>query len=154
MYTSKHLHKPLTAAVLLTLLLVSGCSSEVTPAQPVAGQVRVNGQPAQGLQVVFHAQQDQPEVYLRPSGKTGPDGRFVLTSVHPSDGALPGRYLISLTWRAPSGSGTEGLLGGGVPDAFAADRFRGRYSNPQTSGLSFDVIAGRNTVPPIDLQLP
>jgi hypothetical protein len=132
----------------------SGCSAEITVTQPVAGEVRVNGQPVQGVQVVFHAQQEQAEIYLRPSAKTGPDGGFVLSSVNPSDGALPGRYRITLTWRAPTEPGTGGLLGGGVPDAVAADRLWGRYSNPQTSGLSFEVVDGLNTVPPIDVQVP
>jgi len=48
----------------------------------------------------------------------------------------------------------QGLLGGGVPDAGAVDHFGGRHSNPQTSGLSSDVVDGRNAVPPIDVQLP
>jgi len=38
--------------------------------------------------------------------------------------------------------------------AVAVDRFRGRYSDPQTSGLSFEVVDGLNTVPPIDVQVP
>ncbi|MFM7832622.1 MAG: hypothetical protein ACKPJD_12575 [Planctomycetaceae bacterium] len=158
MYPVINLPKPMPGPVLFALLSMSvffsGCSAEITVTQPVAGEVRVNGQPVQGVQVVFHAQQEQAEIYLRPSAKTGPDGRFVLSSANPSDGALPGRYRITLTWRAPTGPGTGGLLGGGVPDAVAADRFRGRYSNPQTSGLSFEVVDGLNTVPPIDVQVP
>lgn len=141
-----------TAATLLQAC--AGCFSGASLTFPVEGLVTVNGQPAPGVNIVFHVQQEQPEIYSRPSAKSGPDGRFRLTSCSPGDGALPGRYLITLTRRTPSIESPGGVLGGGAPDTVLADQFLGRYENPQTSGFSFEVRNTRNVVPSIDLKLP
>lgn len=151
---SNNLNAFSAGAVVAMLLACAGCFSTTSVTSPVEGLVTVNGEPAAGVSIVFHAQQEQPEIYSRPSAKSGSDGRFRLTSVSSGDGAMPGRYLITLTCRVPPAESAGGLLGGGVPDSVPADQFQGRYANPQTSGFSFEVRDTHNIVPPIDLRLP
>lgn len=148
------LYASIVIAPVAVLLAVAGCSSDTSLTYPVEGLVTVNGQPASGVNIVFHSQPEQSESFCRPSARSDADGRFRLTSFSAGDGAMPGRYLISITRRVSATDSSGGLLGGGVPDAVATDQFRGRYANPQTSGFGFEVSRTKNTVPTIDLQLP
>lgn len=134
----------------LSLVPIAGCSdSGRVSVYPVHGQVMHQGRPAEGAEVVFHAADPaavSPDVPI-PRGTVRSDGTFELTSYESGDGAPAGTYDVTVIWRAstadpnadPESSGEE------------ADRLRGRYANPDTSGLTATVLEGETRLEPFDL---
>lgn len=75
------------------LLLVTGCGgSGSPPTGRVTGVVTFRGQPVEGAQVTFFAQQGRPG-----SGVTDAKGRFVLSTFGSHDGALPGEHVVVIS---------------------------------------------------------
>jgi hypothetical protein len=74
-----------------------GCGGNISAPRtaPVSGIVMVKGKPVAGVKVTFHPQFDMGKVKFTPSGETGKDGRFTLSTAAPSDGAPPGDYLVT-----------------------------------------------------------
>ena len=76
-----------------TSSLAVGCfSSTLTPPEtvPVAGAVICEGKPVPGVRVKFHPQFDMGKVQFVPYGETGEDGKFVLNTGAPGNGAPRG----------------------------------------------------------------
>jgi hypothetical protein len=99
----------------------------------VRGAVTFEGTPTPGAEVVFTP--------LNKSGKRGAsaargrveaDGGFRLTSFKAFDGAEPGEYRVTVTWRGPADA--EGKFG--------PNRLPARYADRERSGLSATVTAG------------
>lgn len=134
--------------------LPAGCGGNAgVPVYPVSGSIHFKGKPAEGVRVIFHPETAAVpgKPVLRPSGETGADGGFYLTSREPKDGAPVGKYRVTLTWRKAAGTAGPLGMGGGEARESGADQFGGRYAEPTTSGLEFEVREGENTVPKFDL---
>jgi hypothetical protein len=91
---------PVTGRFCLAALLaaaLAGCGGSDKPV-PVTGKVTVNGAPVAGAGVTFHPQDGKG----RPAtGETDQNGTYHLTTINPSDGALPGEYRVTLVWDEP-----------------------------------------------------
>jgi hypothetical protein len=149
-------HRVSPAGHLLTvglfLLACAGCSS--SKGYPVTGKVVVNGQPAGGAIVVLTPVANPGTMDKKPSGMAKDDGTFVLNTLTESDGVAPGEYLVSITWPGkprPSGP-AKGLAGGDDERATTPDQLRGKYSDPQTSGLKVTIKAESNPLQPFELK--
>lgn len=134
-------------------LLIAGCGDGRLATYPVTGTVLVDGQPAPKAILVFCPVEDQNTealMRLRPAGETGPDGRYQLTTYKANDGAPAGQYQVMVRWEAASWEGTEAArpARGKRPP----DRLRGRYMNPQTSGLAATVEARATEILPFELK--
>jgi len=89
----------LPGAVLL--VLAAGCSGKKSNAWtkarpqtfPVAGAVMFEGKPVDGATVIFLAEGKS----LAATGVTGPDGRYVLRTFEPKDGAIAGKHAVTIT---------------------------------------------------------
>jgi hypothetical protein len=88
---------------LLLVLTFSGCSGK--SAVKTAGIVTLDGQPLEGVEVTFHPEDEKGKVA---TGETGSDGRFRLSTRNPFDGALPGKYKITVALSSKVGDGGEG----------------------------------------------
>jgi len=125
--------------------LASGCGGNKGPRlYPVKGSVRINGEPAKDVNVVFTpvalpADGDTP---LSPSAVTGEDGGFRLMSFKPGDGAPAGDYRVTVIY--PMNRYNKHQSG--------IDRLRGKFADPKTSGLTAKVEATSNDLPPFDLK--
>jgi hypothetical protein len=87
MRTLKYLDLVLGGA---TLLLLSGCSGERKEGlAPVTGQITFDGEPVPSGQVFFY-----PAAGGRSSSGTIDQGKYVLTSFKPGDGALIGKHKV------------------------------------------------------------
>jgi hypothetical protein len=127
---------------------LAGCGDGKIARYPVKGTIRVDGQPAAGALVIFCPSDGPPEMMNeRPYGRTDAQGVYELRTFEPGDGAPAGAYKVMVRW-----------LGGGEQDrgndrsAGGGDRLRGRYTNPDQSGLTYTVIEGENEVPPFELK--
>lgn len=131
-----------TFAFALAIVSSSGCGSPdeaLLPVFPVSGKVEVDGEPAEGALVVFHPVTELPGE-LRPSGETGADGTFALSTYDSGDGAPTGEYRVTIVIPVtPAGPNPD-------PD-LAPDRLRGRYANPATSNLQVVVEERENKLP-------
>jgi hypothetical protein len=142
----------LTSALLVGLLLgtsvLAGCGKglAVPSTVPVTGEVTYKGKPLQGIRVTFQAQEETLKTKFIPSGQTGPDGKFKLSTGAPGNGAPPGTYLV--TFDKPeigSAASTHGI-------ETEIDAFAGRYSDPAQSQWKVTIEDGENSLPPFDLK--
>jgi mannose-6-phosphate isomerase-like protein (cupin superfamily) len=97
------------------------------PPVKVTGVLTLNGQPLAGATITL-----VPEKDGRPAaGRTDAEGRYTLSTFANDDGAVPGRYRVTI----------------GVPPDQRAPSKRTipqRYANPGTSGLTVEVSPGPN----------
>lgn len=150
------------AIAALLVLPVLGCGEPgPPPLAPVHGKVTHQGEPLTTGSVLFvpvaakaEGSRDYPA-----SGQIGPDGSYRLTTVDPGDGAAVGEHkvvVISMTGGSPAPTGL-------YEDGDAKDKTKTpkpaalksaiskKYSDPETTPLSFTVVAGDNV---FDIDLP
>ena len=87
-------------AVLLCIftLIISGCGGgaeeDNRPARaPASGVVKYNGKPVEGAMVILYATEKGGR---GATGKTDADGKFVLGTFEGGDGAIPGKYKVTV----------------------------------------------------------
>jgi hypothetical protein len=123
-------------------LLLASCTDNRLRLYPVKGTVRVNGQPAKDVQVIFFHTEGFDERTVVPTAWTQEDGSFVLTTFKSGDGAPAGDYEVKLLWpqyRRPRG--------GDGPD-----RLQGRFADPKRSQLRAHIEAQNdNELPPFEI---
>jgi hypothetical protein len=137
--------------VLALTLATSGCSSGKR--YKVTGKVLVNGQPAAGAIVVLTPTGNPGTMDRKPSAVAGADGTFALNTLAADDGVAPGDYLVTVTWPGkPVSGGRPKGLGGDDERATTPDQLRGKYSDPQQSGLKVTVEPRDYELAPIDLS--
>jgi hypothetical protein len=150
---------PRGCGVVAIVLVVAnvGCSGHHQDNRPklvhVHGVVRLNGKPVDGARVDFHnTAPDKPAAYAT----TDAEGKFDLTTYEPGDGAAPGKYRIAVTKAQEAGRHEQKTAppmfrgGGGAPKPRWL--IPQRYSNPNTSNLSQDIVDGENPEIVLDLK--
>ena len=142
--------------------MLSGCggSGGSLDTVPISGIVTLDGTPVEGANVVFAPTSG---VGSAASGVTDRSGRYQLTTRDPSDGALPGSYLVMISKSTVGQSAAsdavkpgmsseeatkaamEAHMAGGQTEAEFVDELPVRYKNPSTSGFKADVAKGGQT---------
>lgn len=103
----------------------------------VSGRVTLDGRALETGSVQFHPAAGGPVAY----GSIGPQGRFTL-AVGASAGAVPsGRYVATVVAVAPASAAASDDAES-VPVPITPTR----YGDVATSGLAFDLAAGRNEI--------
>ena len=146
---------PIRRSLLVLLVLAALCGVSCSggkPCYPVRGKVFVNGKPAEGVTVVFHATGDPEENPVQPSAVVGADGSFTLKSYFVKDrllkdGAPAGKYKVTCVWYPAD-------LQKHLAQEKLPDKLGGRYNDPKTSGLHADVLEKDNDLPPFELKAP
>lgn len=138
----------LSLAVAVVVVPLIGCG-ETNEFQlyPVSGRVLVKGKPAVGAEVAFYGVDDRlmsPEAPF-PRGIVQEDGSFELSCFESGDGAPAGNYNVTVVWKYGDSDDPE------VRDQMP-DRFRGRYSDPDKSGISVDVRPEPNMLDDMELK--
>ena len=118
--------------------LLPGCggsSSNLPPLAPVSGKVTLDGNPLPRGTVTFIPDESKGTKGPTAVGQIGPDGRFTLQTAQ-QPGAVLGHHKVRVRARqeakTPQEEGKEPSL---IPL---------KYENENTSGLTFEVKAGRN----------
>jgi len=119
-------------AVLTALVGTAGCGSG---RYPVNGRVTYeeDGSPVSEGTVIGQMGEGPDSVSVQ--GRIDADGRFSWGTERPGDGAKPGKYVVAVIAR---GLGEHEIAKGLLP---AVDP---KFSNPQTSGITFEVKPGTN----------
>jgi hypothetical protein len=133
----------------ILLVAVGGCGGDDrVKLYPATGSVMVKGQPAEGVEVVLFPVDESLRGAGKPlpTGTTGPDGKFSLTSYEPRDGAPAGEYQVTIVWPE------EGKIDPNNPETPPArDRLGDRYAAPGQSGLTATIDAGPTELKPFEL---
>ena len=110
--------------VALVCTAVVGCGGGISAPRtvPTSGTVLFKGKPAEGVKVTLHPKFD---MQFTPNGVTGKDGRFILSTGAPVDGAPPGEYSVTFELLRP-GADKRGL-------DTEFDVWKGKYANPDTA---------------------
>lgn len=129
-------------AVLLVLSLPGCGGGEFAETAEVSGVVLYKGQPVAGAEVNFHPAEGHPA-----TGRTEPDGRFVLSTYAAEDGAVPGTHTVTVQLFPEEG----GLPGMEVQSTGAA-AIPEKYADPGVSPLSREVKAGEKNDFTLELE--
>ena len=135
--------------VLSTLAFLVGCSSDERVAT-VHGTITLDGKPVGEASITF-----MPQEGGRPAfGVSDADGTYELTTFTAGDGALIGKHLVSITAVDENAVETADSLEddmASLSDVVQRPKRRPkevwrtpqRYSENETSGLTFEVVAGK-----------
>ncbi len=129
----------------LAALSCSGANSKLNPVQ---GKVLYKGQPAAGAVVTLHPA-GAGVATIRPTGLTGADGTFTVTTGQ-SAGAPAGSYTVTVIWPQEIAPANKKAFTTEMPDS--QDRLKGAYSDAAASQLKADVKDGPNQLPTIELK--
>lgn len=134
--------------VLLGLATLMGCGTglSVPATVPVCGVVRYKGKPLQGVRVTLHAQGERAKCEFVPTGETGPDGKFTLSTGAPGNGAPPGRYVVTFEKPEIGSSASTGSVETEI------DAFRGKFNDPSQSKWTVTIERGENSLQPFELN--
>ena len=116
-----------TSRVVLVALVgaaVAGCGGDISAPRtvPTSGTVLFKGKPAGGVKVTLHPNFN---MIFNPNGVTDKNGRFILSTGTPMDGAPPGEYSVTfeLLRAGPDKRGLDSEF----------DVWKGKYANPDTA---------------------
>jgi hypothetical protein len=141
--------RSLQCSVLLVLAAMVGCGDGEPagrPARvPAGGVVRHNGQPLPGATVVLIPVSDTHGA----TAMTDNEGRFQLQTFDPGDGAVPGKYQVTVRKvemvagrpmaNSEGGNGGEGGDEASVIQSIERPLIPEKYFRPTTSGLEAEV---------------
>ncbi len=131
---------------------LAGCGGDGRPAHapavPVSGRVTVNGQPAAGALVVFHATARGLEAGPSPFATTAADGSYRLTFYTADEGAPEGEYAVTVVWNVKAKEAKFAIGDGGG----TADKLGGRYADLRTPKLTAVVKKGEPNTFDFDLR--
>jgi len=138
----------LRGAGLLGIVLLAGMSVSCgqktrLAAYPAKGKVLIDDKPAKDVFVYFIPTGTSAGGAYSPSGQTDEEGRFVLSTYEPGDGAPVGEYTVTVEWPEKLNI---------ISGQWEGDRLKGRYSDPQKSTLKRRIEAKENEVEPLLLK--
>lgn len=138
---------PLILVVAVQSLMVGCGNSTLTPPKtvPVSGSVTQNGKPVPGIRVKFHPQFKMGKREFIPYGETGADGKYVLNTGSPGNGAPKGEYLVTLEMPYTGVDPKDGL-------ETELDRLKGAYSDPKKTEWAVTVKDGANVIDPFQIK--
>jgi len=140
----------------LSPILGCGDDTGLDKRYPVSGTVTFKDQPVEKGQISFITTDKTKQ---RDAGGAIENGRYTLTTATPGDGALPGKYNVTIVSKeidpadAAKIKGTIEKLGGsarqgdtGKAAARAKNLVPGKYQLPETGGLTATVEEKSNTI--------
>ncbi len=132
----------IAASVLATCV---GCTGSGRPAlASVKGRVTYQGKPVVEGQIIFQSDKCRTAI-----GNIGPDGSYLLTTYKSGDGAMPGRYTVTVNAMRSTGTRPKSPRDEISPD-FKPGTIEWlvpeKFSRPETSTLTAEVKPGQNTI--------
>lgn len=112
--------------LLLLCCLIPACRKPEPQLVPVKGKVVYKEIPTPNGEIILHPESKDPG--WMPVAPIQPDGTFEVSTKIPGDGALPGKYKVTVTWKPEVDDNGEG------PNVLPVI-----YSSPKASPLSVEV---------------
>lgn len=139
MLDSATLRRILTVACGLMPLAASGCSRTAPAVARVEGVVTLDGKRLSSGRVTFW-----PEGGRSGSGWIEEDGSYTLGTFREFDGAVLGPHKVAVTAASKTPIGPPDFDRDGPVGGWPRSPIPVRYSNPESSGLAFEVRPGVN----------
>jgi len=138
---SKHILR--VATLSLFLGVIGGCGGGGAGTSGVSGHIKYKGKPLAKANVSFTPLDGASRAA---TGLTDDSGYYKLGTFSSNDGALPGKYRVSIIARGPDRPPKAGETGSGMPgEMMPGDPLiPKKYFAPDSSGLSFEVKRGSN----------
>lgn len=136
------------AVLLAGIVACSGCGSSAPKTTRVSGTVQFDGKPLSKGTITFLPQASGDKERARPAtGQIDSNGRYSLSTFAPGDGALPGKYQVTVVSNTSEPTPEEiAEKGATIQSLIPAG-----YNSPSTSGLTATVADGKQE--PIDFKL-
>lgn len=136
---------PLSLLLVCVVCILTGCdkSPRLSGLVNASGMITHNNEPVEGAFVMFMPAPGSPAENRAASATTDKQGNFSLMTLHPGDGAFPGKYRIIVS--KTKASGGEALEGAeGEPKKFKDDResvdfLPRKYKDPDSSGIEITI---------------
>lgn len=144
---------PLVVIVALCFIM-TGCGSKQPGIVHIGGAITLDGEPVTDGEVRFY-----PEEGRTWAGDVSPDGKYKLNNYKKSGQIKPGNYIVTINRSAernakPTYSSYEDEMRGNTNNSSKPKatpwKIPRRYSKPETSDLSVEVVPGSSS---IDLKL-
>jgi len=132
------------------LLFSSVACSSGTPLYPVEGKVLHKGKELSKVVVTFHPKDGDPIRAQRPTGLTGDDGSFKL-STGKDPGVAPGEYLVTFAWLKEIPSKEKKGMSMG-PNTETVDGFAGAFADPSKSKHKITIHRASTKLEPFQLD--
>lgn len=117
-----------------------GCSREpeFLPVYPARGKIEYKGRPVAGATVILCPIDAASLKDRHPTGTTGPDGTFVLSTYYSRDGGPAGEYKVCVT--------KEKIIRNkdGEEEGTGKNLLPMQYANPETTPLKTQIVPGDN----------
>lgn len=142
---------PRVMTFVLWLTLIAGCGGDAADKSlakrpktfPCSGSVKFKGQPVARATVVFAPDPGGTPTSVAASAMTDASGNFVLKAYPPLNGAVPGKYRISITKMEPAISSPAGPNAHDAPPPPPPKSLIPEsYADPLASGLKADIPDG------------
>jgi len=116
---------------------------------PAGGAVTYKSQPVDGATVTFAPEDTAKGVAA--AAITGPDGKFVLKAFDPDEGAVPGKYKVSIVKIEviPAPPAGHDAVSRPPTKKYHVPQ---KYEDPEKSGLKAEVVDGQKNDFPFDLN--
>jgi hypothetical protein len=129
------------------LFCLAGCSgSGNPPTYPVTGVLTQAGKPLEGATIVFVPSDKEGE---GASAKSGPGGKYEVSTFESNDGARPGNYKIKvMKYQVETGAAVDENSPGYNPDKQPPppkNLLPPKFANQETSGITYQVPAKAST---------
>jgi hypothetical protein len=111
---------------------------------PVKGQVTSDGQVPKGARIVLVPLEVNAWLPTNPTALVASDGSFLVKTLGNRNGARPGTYAVTITWRVPEFDSEERSLG--------PNRLPPQYANARTTPWKITVLPQSNTLIPVALS--
>lgn len=136
-----------TVILLLSLIVVCGCSRTKLPANPktvpVKGRVLLaNGKPLDGGRLTFH-NKDPKKAAIEGRADLESNGTFQASTFGQDDGLMPGSYIVSIEPVSYKGK---------TPKPVNADVIPKKFQKKDTSTLEVEVKDGEEKLPDLVLK--
>ena len=135
-------------------LFATGCSDAAPPetaVHPARGSALFRGKPISGGAIYLHPVLSASQAVPKPHARVAPDGTFQLSTYREHDGAPPGEYAVTVSWRVPANKQSADELKEEDWDQ-GREQLPARYQDPQKSGLRVTIQPGQNELPPLRLS--
>jgi hypothetical protein len=118
---------------------------------PVEGKVLYKGKEISKAVVTFHPKGGDPVTAQRPTGLTGDDGTFKLSTGSVA-GAPSGDYIVTFVWLKdpPAGKAPKGMVMGSQPEPI--DGFEGAFNDASKSKHTITIKNEANKLAPFNLE--
>jgi hypothetical protein len=132
----------ISSILLLATILLPGCGgSDGEKKLPVSGKVSTKvGKPCDNALIVFHPQDANRLNGPKPFAMSDSQGNFKLTTEAEGDGAVAGKYGVTIVWQGQGRASKLVLSGEG--NGGGTDKLNGKYANPNRPLFSFEVKEG------------